>query len=637
MPSTLIESILRGLSASALTNLILFALISLFLFAVISKRQHKLPQFTNYAPTLLTSLGILGTFAGIIVGLLAFDTGDIDASIGPLLEGLKTAFISSLAGMLLSIIYKVIVTTGFMIPKQAEIINEDDISSIDFYKVMQEQVATTELLRQSIAGDEDSSLISLIKLQRADANDQYRKLDGHLTVISESATDLKQLSKTRQEEFAAFQDRLWIKLQDFADMMSKSATEQVVEALKHSISEFNTNLTEQFGDNFKELNLAVGKLVEWQDNYKDQLQDMSTQYAQGVEAIAATQVSVATISEDAKVIPETMTNLKTVMEVNQHQITELDRHLEAFKDVRDRAVEAVPEIQEQIDAALQGAKAANDELAQGILTSSQEFQKALSDGATGLQGNVERVTDELAQGLLTSGQEFQKVVSEGAADLKGGVGQAIQDGVEGIKAANDELALGILTSGQEFQKVLNEGATDLKDNVGQATAALSEQATATASSSEEIRDQFTAVITEINNNMRNLITELQEGGSSLSSSYKQAAETLISENGVIQKSFSEGLGQLQTSLSSTINEQANEHRRQADRVFSGLEKTIGESLQNTGESVQRQVDMIDKTMEAEITKVMESMGSALGSISGQFTSDYKKLVEEMNQIVRARQ
>jgi chromosome segregation ATPase len=560
MPSTLIESILRGLSASALTNLILLALISLFVFAIISKRQHKLPQFTNYAPTLLTSLGILGTFAGIIIGLLAFDTGDIDGSIGPLLEGLKTAFISSLAGMLLSITYKGIVTTGFMIPKQAEITNEDDISSFDFYKVMQEQVATTELLRQSIAGDEDSSLISLIKLQRADANDQHRKLDGHLKVISESATDLKQLSKTQQEEFAAFQDRLWIKLQDFADMMSKSATEQVVEALKQSISEFNTNLTEQFGDNFKELNLAVGKLVEWQDNYKEQLQDMSAQYAQGVEAIAATQVSVATISEDAKVIPETMTNLKTVIELNQHQITELDRHLEAFKDVRDKAVEAIPEIQEQIDAALQGARAANDELAQGILT-----------------------------------------------------------------------------SGQEFQKVLNEGATDLKDNVGQATVALSEQATATASSSEEIRDQFTAVITEINNNMRNLITELQEGGSSLSSSYEQAAKTLISENSAIQKSFSEELSQLQTSLSSTIKEQADEHRRQADRVFLGLEKTIGESLQSTGESVQRQVDMIDKTMEAEITKVMESMGSALVSISGQFTSDYKKLVDEMNQIVRTRQ
>ena len=559
MPSSLIESLLRGSSATALTNVFLITLVIVFVVSVFAKRQHKLPQFTNYTPTLLTSIGILGTFVGIIVGLLAFDTADIDASIGPLLEGLKTAFISSLVGMLLSIIYKGIVTTGFMIPKQAEITSDDDISSIDFYKVMKEQVETTELLRQSIAGDEDSSLISLIKLQRADANDQHKKIDSHLTLITESATDLLQVSKTQQDDFKEFQEQLWNKLQDFADMMSKSATEQVVEALKQSISEFNTNLTEQFGDNFKELNLAVGKLVEWQENYKEQLHDMGQQYAQGVEAITATQVSVATISEDAKVIPETMTNLKSVMEVNQHQITELDRHLEAFKDIRDKAVEAVPEIRGQINEALEGAKAANDELAEGILT-----------------------------------------------------------------------------SGQEFQKILSEGATDLKDNVGQATAALSEQATATASSSEEIKDQFTAVITEINENMRNLIVELQEGGSSLSSSYKEAAETLISENGAIQKSFSDGITQIQSSLSSTIEEQANEHRRQADRIFSGLEKTIGESLQNTGESVQRQVEMIDKTMEVEITKVMESMGAALVSISGQFTNDYKKLVDEMNQIVRNR-
>lgn len=602
MPSTLIENLLIGLSASDLTDIFLITLLIVFAIAVVAKWRHQMPQFTNYAPTLLTSLGILGTFAGIIIGLLAFNTADIDASIGPLLSGLKTAFISSLAGMLLSIIYKAIVTTGLLIPTKTAIVSDDDISSIDFYKVMKEQVATTELLRQSIAGDEDSSLISLIKLQRADANDQHRKMDAHLLQIAESATALLEVSKTQQDEFKAFQDRLWIKLQDFADMMSKSATEQVVEALKQSISDFNTNLTEQFGDNFKELNLAVGKLVEWQGNYKEQLQDMSVQYAQGVEAISATQASLATISEDAKTIPDTMTNLKSVMEVNQHQITELDRHLGAFKDIRDKAVEAVPEIRSQIDGALEGAKAANDELAKGILASSQEFQK---------------------------------VINEGAMDLKETVGQSITAGMQGVKAANDELAKGLLESGQEFQKNIIEGAVELKDNVGQASAALSEQATATANSSEEIKDQFSSVITDINSNMRNLVAELQEGGANLSSSYKSAAESLILENGAIQKSFSDGLSVIQNSLSNTIEQQANEHRRQADRVFSGLEKTIGESLQNTGESVERQVEMIDKTMGVEITKVMESMGSALVSISGQFTNDYKKLVDEMNQVVRS--
>jgi hypothetical protein len=557
MPSMFIESLLRNMSASSLTDVFLIILLAIFSLSIFWKRKHQHANFTGYAPTLLTSVGILGTFAGIIIGLLDFDTADIDTSIGPLLEGLKTAFISSLAGMLLSILYKGIVTTGFLIPAQTEITTDEDVSSLDLYRIMQQQAESTELMRKAISGDEDSSLVSMMKLMRSDANDQYKRIDEHLKITAESVLDLSKISKAQQEEFKLFQDRLWRNLQDFADMMSKSATEQVIEALKQVIQDFNNNLIESFGDNFKQLNLAVEKLVEWQENYKVQLGEMEQQYAKGVEAIALTEASVAHISEDAKAIPATMDDLREVVEVNQHQITELDRHLEAFKDVRDKAVEAVPEIRSQIDMAISGAKEANDELAKGILA-----------------------------------------------------------------------------SGEVFQKAIVEGATDLKDNVGQATAALSDSANATASSSEIIKDQFSDVIKDINNNLRNLIAELQQGGESLNASFREASQGLITENAAVHKSFSDGIDQMQRSLASTVEEQAQEHRRQADRVFQGLEKSIETALSDTGESVTKQVDMIDKAMEVEIEKVMQSMGSALASITGQFTSDYQKLVAQMNQVVR---
>lgn len=45
------------------------------------------------------ALGILGTFIGIIIGLLNFNTESIDTSIPVLLGGLKTAFITSIVGM----------------------------------------------------------------------------------------------------------------------------------------------------------------------------------------------------------------------------------------------------------------------------------------------------------------------------------------------------------------------------------------------------------------------------------------------------------------------------------------------------------------------------------------------------------
>lgn len=66
--------------------------------------------------------------------------------------------------------------------------------------------------------------------------------------------------------------------------MAKGATEQIIDALRQVIIDFNQNLTEQFGENFKALDASVKKLVEWQGNYKTQIEQMSEQYQQSVES-----------------------------------------------------------------------------------------------------------------------------------------------------------------------------------------------------------------------------------------------------------------------------------------------------------------------------------------------------------------
>jgi translation initiation factor 2 alpha subunit (eIF-2alpha) len=49
-----------------------------------------------------------------------------------------------------------------------------------------------------------------------------------------------------------------------------TATEEIIKALQDVIKDFNNNLTEQFGDNFKQLNEAVLKMIEWQSTYKNE-------------------------------------------------------------------------------------------------------------------------------------------------------------------------------------------------------------------------------------------------------------------------------------------------------------------------------------------------------------------------------
>lgn len=71
--------------------------------AVKNNRFRKEKNNIEYMPSVLTTLGVLGTFIGITYGLYNFNTTNISTSISDLLNGLKMAFATSIAGMVCSI------------------------------------------------------------------------------------------------------------------------------------------------------------------------------------------------------------------------------------------------------------------------------------------------------------------------------------------------------------------------------------------------------------------------------------------------------------------------------------------------------------------------------------------------------
>ena len=73
--------------------------------------QHK--RVADYFPTIISTLGVLFTFAGITIGLVNFNPDDLTKSIPELLSGLKTAFFTSLLGMIGSIILSSIINKLF--------------------------------------------------------------------------------------------------------------------------------------------------------------------------------------------------------------------------------------------------------------------------------------------------------------------------------------------------------------------------------------------------------------------------------------------------------------------------------------------------------------------------------------------
>lgn len=63
----------------------------------------------------------------------------------------------------------------------------------------------------------------------------------------------------------------------FLDDMAKKNNEEFIKALNESMKDLNQQLTEQFGDNFKELNHAVGALLDWQKEYRQIIEETTTE------------------------------------------------------------------------------------------------------------------------------------------------------------------------------------------------------------------------------------------------------------------------------------------------------------------------------------------------------------------------
>lgn len=584
----ILENLLRSFDTNLVNSIILVSMVFIFILGLWFTKKAEQTEFVQYVPTLLTTMGIFGTFLGIVLGLLEFNQKDIEASIPLLLSGLKTAFITSLAGIFSSLIFKTLSTFSFLKPKTTdESISQATPEAI--LGAMQAQVEETRILKEAIVGNEESTLFGQLKILRGDINDNAKI----------SLNNAKEQSVKQQENLEAFSGKLWLKLQDFADTLSKSATEQVIEALKQVITDFNNNLTEQFGDNFKELNAAVIKLVEWQENYKNQLVEMQEVYAHGVKSIAATELSVAHISEQSKMIPESMSELKGVMEVNQHQLTELERHLEVFTDMRDKAVKAVPEMQKHVEETVSNISAA-------VTIASDHYKTLLIE------------SDEyIKEHAKTSNELLEKFANETE---------------KGIASVGHSL----INSSEAISKNIDTAATEFTDNAARTNESLQSSSDYLQVQTESIKQHLQDAVIDLSNTMREMISSLIADSKDITSTMKQANKNLVTDTEEVRDTVVKSAEKLQQRINEVIDDAATQQVQQAKRSFDAMEEQIKKQVGMTGEAVDSQLKLIDSAMQQEINRVMNEMGLALAQVSGKFVEDYIKLTKAMNEVVNQR-
>ncbi|MCB4800250.1 hypothetical protein [Neotamlana laminarinivorans] len=274
---------------------------------------------------LTITLGIFGTFFGVFIGLLGFDTNQITESIPVLLSGLKTAFVTSLAGLMANLILRTSpIIYGFKaesVGRKSDNIGEQIIESLN-------------KLASSISGDGESTMVTQLQKIRTTNSDGLEKLN--LSFI------------------------------DFAEKMVADNTQSLIDALTEVMKDFNNKINEQFGENFRKLNEAVGAMVVWQGNYKDHVEILTERFNNISKNIEGIDKTLSQTAKNHTIIYETNTSLNKL-------IKDFSLEVSSFAEIGAKAKDSFPLIENNMNNLIETSTNYVNQNIKNLKTQYEEF------------------------------------------------------------------------------------------------------------------------------------------------------------------------------------------------------------------------------------------------------------------------
>jgi len=308
-----IEALTNPINLIIVSSILILAIIDLFL-----KKDLK---------SQIVSLGVLGTFIGIFMGLQDFNPSDMKHSIDTILIGLKTAFFTSIAGM----------GTALFLSIFQKLFNRDMDDSDNQDKLLAEiSNKLNYLVKLDNSQDTDKIVVELQKLRavNSDNRDETRKITTIINELKENSSKENQaLISILNINFNKMNHSLEIAI----EKLSKGATEEIINALKQVIEEFNQELQTQFGENFVKLNDSVINLVQWQNNYKSHIENLEDHLKLSNFSISKSKDSLEIIASKNEDILKVYHELKHIIDIYDRQINELNSHLQTYSKLSSSA------------------------------------------------------------------------------------------------------------------------------------------------------------------------------------------------------------------------------------------------------------------------------------------------------------
>ena len=330
-------------------------LVAYILYFFLKENQYsKESVLGNIAST----IGVLGTFVGISIGLWKFNPNDITSSVPLLLSGMKIAFATSIIGMAASIFMKYIALK-----------NEDEENIDDIMELFNTMIAESRNVNNTLI-------------------ENQKQTENVLNKVSEI--------------WASHQENLTVELKsEILNLNNNTISKQ-----EELIGEFK-----KLGECFTLLNSGVNNLLTWQENYKETIENTTKELETVIQTIHNADESIESISKNSSLIKENNENLSEVLkEINKTQNVIIDSN-KSIIEISNTAKESIPQINEHFTNIDNRTK-----------ESTAYLQTLISENLNNIKSYLEKITEDVlsktTQSIYENNRQFKYEISEHISQCK---------------------------------------------------------------------------------------------------------------------------------------------------------------------------------------------------------------------------
>ena len=561
--------------------------------------QHLNLRFWNSVPALLVGLGILGTFVGLVWGLIPFSginfeqTSQIQVAIKKLLSGVSTAFVTSVWGMLTSLAFNGLEKWRISRVSQAIANLQRELDRL-FTLTTQEEIS----FRQE---DELTQQTQALKSFSTDlANDiKSAMAEGRQQILTELHNAPEAFSNAMVEQLAPSLDKLNETVEDLREQKEESsagAIEQLIEQFQASLS---TSTVTQMEELAKTVGDASQSLMNLPDQMGQMIAGVREQMDETRQLLAA--ASEAQTAQMRNMMDGILNTFQGTIDTQQASLSETTNILneqmkQVGSDIRNLLESAASRADEQLGQRMADIEAVSDQSIQTLQSTIGELQQSITSTLDQQQQSINETTSQTAKTSAEATYKMRQLVDQTATRLSESVQGAetsitnlLQLQSNQIKAFNAQITnlQATLTSGQEISEQMNTSVINVRQLI-ETTSALSGQLMKGAAQLENAGEYLTKASEAFNRENEKYLTANRE-------TTEQIQTAVGHLNGSVQRfqTIDNGLQGIFAEIEKGLNTYATTSRESINQYLNDFSDQLAQASRALSGSVEALTDIVE--------------------------------------------